>query len=190
LDHDKWGNDIEWVDNICVSLYTHLVRKINSRKNKRGGDYITYGETIDFDIRFAPTVGATPDGRKSGDTLSKGLIANNGQDRAGLTALINSVTKLPTMEMLAGAPFDYMIHPSVIQGEEGLTAMTGILRTFFAQGGYSFMGNVMDAQTMLKAQKDPGKYQNLQVRLCGWNVHFNDLLKEQQDQLIKQAASL
>jgi formate C-acetyltransferase len=189
LDHDKWGNNIGWVDDIAVSLYTHLVRTINANKNKRGGNYITYGETIDFDIRFAPKVKATPDGRKAGEILSKGLIANNGQDRSGITALINSVTKLPSLEMAAGAPFDYMIHPSMIQGEEGLEAITGMLRTFFAQGGYSFMGNILDVETMLKAQREPEEYKNLQVRLCGWNVHFNDLMKLQQDQLIKQAAS-
>ena len=38
---------------------------------------------------------------------------------------------------------------------------------------------------MKAAQKNPEKYKNLQVRLCGWNVYFTDLEREVQNQLIE-----
>ena len=37
---------------------------------------------------------------------------------------------------------------------------------------------------LLDAQKNPEKYPNLQVRLCGWNALFARLSKEQQDDYI------
>lgn len=189
LDCDKWGNNIKWVDDIAVETYGAMVNNINARKNKRGGRYITCGDTIHYDLKFAPFVGATPDGRKAGEPLSKGLIANRGQDRQGITAVIHSVAKLPSVDIVCGAPFDYMIHPTAVQGEDGLTAMTGIARTFFELGGYSFMGNIIDAQTMIQAKQDPESYKNLQVRLCGWNVYFNDLTDIQKELLIRQASA-
>ena len=188
-DREKWGNNIHWVDDIAVGVYSAMVNNINTRRNTRGGRYITCGDTIHYDVKFAPFVGATPDGRKSGEPLSKGLIANRGQDRQGITAVIQSVTKLPAVDMVWGAPFDYLLHPTAIQGDDGLTAMMGVVRTFFELGGYSFMGNVIDAQTMIEARREPESYRNLQVRLCGWNVYFNDLTEIQKELLIQQASA-
>ena len=36
-------------------------------------------------------------------------------------------------------------------------------------------------------QRDPAKYRNLQVRLCGWNVRFVDLDRAHQDWIIREA---
>ena len=41
-------------------------------------------------------------------------------------------------------------------------------------------------EDLKKAQKEPEKYKNLQVRVCGWNVYFVDLEKVLQDAFIKQ----
>ena len=40
------------------------------------------------------------------------------------------------------------------------------------------------------AQREPEKYKNLQVRLCGWNVYFTDLEKEAQDNLINSMTNV
>ena len=37
----------------------------------------------------------------------------------------------------------------------------------------------------LRIQKDPEKYKNLQIRLCGWNVYFTELDRAAQDHLIE-----
>ena len=41
-----------------------------------------------------------------------------------------------------------------------------------------------------RAQANPDKYPNLQVRLCGWNVRFVDLEKSRQDEFILQSANV
>ena len=48
----------------------------------------------------------------------------------------------------------------------------------------------MDANVLLDAQKHPGQYEGLQVRVCGWNVRFNDIAKKEQDEYIKRAMNI
>lgn len=49
---------------------------------------------------------------------------------------------------------------------------------------------LFDADTLRAAQKEPEKYKDLQIRVCGWNVLFNNISKEEQDGFIKQAEEL
>ena len=51
-------------------------------------------------------------------------------------------------------------------------------------------GNVFCADELKKAQREPEKYKNLQVRVCGWNAYFVNLSKIEQDCFIKQAEGL
>lgn len=37
------------------------------------------------------------------------------------------------------------------------------------------------------AQAHPEKYENLQIRVCGWNVRWNDLPRREQDEYIRRA---
>ena len=66
-------------------------------------------------------------------------------------------------------------------------AFLGILETYFAKGGFAMHGNVFDAAILKEAQRDPIKYRNLQVRLCGWNAYFVNLTRAEQDSFIRQA---
>jgi len=47
--------------------------------------------------------------------------------------------------------------------------------------------NIFDADTLRDARRNPEKYANLQVRVCGWNVRFTDLRPEEQDVFIAKA---
>ena len=40
------------------------------------------------------------------------------------------------------------------------------------------------------AQAHPEKYENLQVRVCGWNVRWNDMSKVEQDAYIRRAENV
>ena len=58
------------------------------------------------------------------------------------------------------------------------------------KGGFSIHFNILNPETLLNAQKEPEKYQDLQIRVCGWNVLWNNINKEEQDGFIRQAESL
>ena len=54
----------------------------------------------------------------------------------------------------------------------------------------SLQFNVFNADTLRDAQVHPEKYENLQVRVCGWNVLWNNLPKTQQDAYIARSETL
>ena len=80
--------------------------------------------------------------------------------------------------------------PSAVKGEDGLEAMYGLVMTYLKRGGHSIQINVFDTDTLRDAQKNPDKYRDLQIRVCGWNVLWNNICKEEQDGFIRQAESL
>ncbi|HBL40559.1 MAG TPA: autonomous glycyl radical cofactor GrcA, partial [Ruminococcaceae bacterium] len=55
---------------------------------------------------------------------------------------------------------------------------------YFARGGQQLSVNVVDRETLLKAQKEPEKYKNLVVRVGGFSALFNDLDAELQQNII------
>ena len=83
--------------------------------------------------------------------------------------------------------YDFVIHPTVVEGEEGLDTLATLVRTYFKMGGHSIQGNIFDAGVLRDAQAHPEKYQTLQVRVCGWNVYFVNLSRVEQDLFIAQA---
>jgi len=108
-------------------------------------------------------------------------------DKNGVTALISSVTKMDLSKFPNGSVLDIILHPSAVQGEDGLDAFYALLLTYFRQGGFAMHGNVFHVKDLRAAQKEPEKYKTLQVRVCGWNAYFVELSKVEQDAFIRQA---
>jgi formate C-acetyltransferase len=83
-----------------------------------------------------------------------------------------------------------MLHPATVQGDEGLAAMSSLLRVYMAKHGIAIQFNVFDANVLIDAQEHPEKYEGLQVRVCGWNIRFNDIAKKEQDAYIRRAQNV
>lgn len=184
---EKYGNNNEYADTIAVEMAEYCANLVNRKPNGRCGVFKASIITIDHCFSLGERTMATPDGRNAGEPLSKNFCATTAMDRNGITALINSVTKIPHSEFSNGSVLDVVIHPTAVEGEDGLNAFYGILKTYMNRGGMAMHGNVFNAEDLKKAQKEPEKYKNLQVRLCGWNVYFVNLSKIEQDAFIKQA---
>ncbi len=76
--------------------------------------------------------------------------------------------------------------PSVVAGEEGLTNMANLVRSYFNMDGHHIQFNVIDRQTLLNAQKNPEEYRDLIVRVAGYSDYFRNLSKELQDEIINR----
>ncbi len=186
-DAEKYGNNLDCVDKIAVDVMKKTAECIKTYKTWLGQPYSPDGEGIDHGIRYGKKTGATPDGRSKGDQLSKNLQSVFGCDRKGVLSYINSVTKIDAYDWPNGAPIDFVLHPTTVEGDDGLDVMTSLIRTTFKKGGAAIQGNVYSAQMLKDAQKNPDKYKGLQVRLCGWSQYFNKLSRDEQDMLIRQA---
>ena len=184
---EKYGNGNSVADEIAAEFSSYCAALVNNRPNGRGGVFKAALFTIDKCFFAGKRTMATPDGRHAGDPLSKNLCATTGMDKKGVTALIGSATKMDHSLFPNGSVLDILLHPSAVQGDRGLDAFYGLLKTYFNRDGFAMHGNVFDAAVLIAAQEHPEQYQNLQVRLCGWNVYFVNLSKEEQDAFILQA---
>lgn len=68
----------------------------------------------------------------------------------------------------------------------GLSAMAGLVRGYFRQGGHHIQFNVVDRATLLDAQKNPKEYANLIVRVAGYSDYFNNLDSALQNEIIRR----
>jgi formate C-acetyltransferase len=76
--------------------------------------------------------------------------------------------------------------PSMVEGEKGLASLAHLIRAYFKLDGHHIQFNVVKAQTLRAAQKNPEEYQNLIVRVAGYSDYFNNLNKELQDEIINR----
>lgn len=182
---EKYGSGNAEADNLSAEIVRYLSDNLNGRPNGRGGVYRLGLFSIDWIFKYGAVLGATADGRLAGEPVSKNLSASVGMDRKGVTGLIRSVLKQDHTLAPNGAVLDLAIHPTSVSGDEGLEIMKSLLSVYLSGGGYALQMNVVGRETLEAAQKEPEKYKNLQVRLCGWNVYFTELEREVQNQLIE-----
>ena len=131
-----------------------------------------------------------PNGRYSGEELSKNASPCVGMDKNGVTALINSALAAKPYSYCESYCIDVMLHPSAVSGDEGMEIMKSLLFTYMKHGGMCMQFNIFDVNTLKDAQKHPEKYQNLQVRVCGWNVLWNNLSEKEQNAYITRAENI
>lgn len=186
-DDAKYGSGNEEADGLAVAVCHTIAQKVNGVPNSRGGFWKIGFLSIDKNVRFGKVSIASADGRKAGEPFSKNLNPCVGMDRGGITATINSVAKIDFTESPHSAMIDFVLHPSAVSNEDGLLAFAALVRTYFSKGGHSVQFNIFDKEMLLAAQREPEKYRNLQVRVCGWNVYFVDLEKVLQDEFIARA---
>jgi len=191
-DRDKYGNNKELPDSIAKDIVDFLAKYICGRDNaeKRGGSWNCSYHVARMSYEQAGRTATSPNGRLIGEELSKNCSASMGQNREGATTAVLSVTKLDATAFCGDASLDLGLLPSAVKGDDGLEAMYGLLMTFVKRGGHAMHINVFDAETLRDAQKNPDKYQDLQIRVCGWNVLWNNINKAEQDGFIRQAESL
>ena len=172
------------------AMAEYFASKVNNRPNARGGVYKAFMHSAMQFVRQGEKTEATPDGRYAGDEISKNGSPSVGMDREGITALIKSALKTHPYTYSEGFCLDIMLHPSAVSGNEGFEIMKSLLFVYMKNGGQSIQFNVFDAETLKDAQKHPEKYQNLQVRVCGWNVLWNNLSTKEQNAYITRTENI
>ena len=186
----KWGNNIPKANELGHDIASAFARQANNIPNSRGGRFVAGGHSSRRFISFGKLTGATPDGRLAGEEISKNLSPAPGSDTEGVTALVNTVAAINPADLPMDLPLDVMLHPSAVAGDKGLDVMRVLVEQYHAKGFTLIQFNVFDAEMLRDAQTHPEKYENLQVRVCGWNVKWNDLPREQQDAYIRRAESV
>jgi formate C-acetyltransferase len=185
----KIGNDDDYVDSIGRELSRYWSEKVSKQISPATGRRYTAGYlSWNYFIAFAEHTAATPDGRHKGEHLSNAVAPVQGRDMLGPTAAMKSVTHYGFDVIPRGASYTITLNPSVLEGEAQLERLAALLRAYGELGGTSIQINVIDRETLLAAQAEPEKYQNLLVRVTGYNAYFATLGRAIQDEIIARTA--
>ena len=183
----KWGNGDPEADSLGQKIAHFAGELISKTPNCKGGFFQMGLWSIDWSYFFGRATAATPDGRHYGDPISRNCGSTIACDYEGIAGLIDSAAKLDHTYFADGAVLDIMLSPHTVQGKAGSELIVRLIRTFFERGGFFIQFNILSPEVLRAAQKDPQKYQNLQIRLCGWNVRFIDLPAAVQESFIAEA---
>ncbi len=188
----SYGNADPYADEIGLIL------------DKEAGDYARkYAKElgVHIDLRYVPftshvpfgkVVSATPNGRKAYSPLSDGSSASQGADVNGPTAILNSnfSTKNWSNNYRAARLLNIKLSPGCVAGEAGTEKLVQFIEGFRTLKLWHVQFNVINTETMRKAQKDPDQYRDLLVRIAGYSAYFSELSKDLQDDLIARTEQL
>jgi len=127
-----------------------------------------------------------PSGRKAGEPLADGASPFNGYDRNGPTAVIKSLCKYNPSSSSCGTLLNMKFSPQMLQSKRGRENFINMLKTENSLGGYHVQFNIVNNETLKKAQENPREYSDLMVRVAGYSAFFVDLHKEVQDAIISR----
>jgi formate C-acetyltransferase len=76
------------------------------------------------------------------------------------------------------APMQIEFEPSLSRDEAGIESVASLIKSHFEMGGTQINMNIIDAEKILEAHKDPSKYPDLIVRVTGFSAYFASLSPE------------
>ena len=183
-----FGNDDDRVDLLAASVIETFSAHLKRRTPFRGGEYIlgTLAGAENMHIEFGRVTGATPDGRRDGEPLADSMGAAQGRDRRGVTALLNSVAKLPHRLLPTASTLNVRLAPQLLDTGEGVARIAALIRGHFLAGGQQMQLNLVDRRMLLEAQENPDQHAGLMVRVAGYSAPFTSLWEDLQAEIISR----
>ena len=181
-----YGNDDEYADEIgreldrmAVSFAAKYGKEMGINNDARYVPFTSH-------VPFGKVVSATPNGRVAWFPLADGSSPSHGADHNGPTAILlsNHNTKNYGMRARAARLINVKFTPKCVEGDAGTEKLVQFIRTWCDLKLWHIQFNVINADTLKKAQKDPQKYRNLIVRIAGYSAYFVDLTPDLQNDLI------
>ena len=183
----KFGNDDDYVDAIAAEIGYNFCSEVVKHDSKHPALGQCWPQLYSYH-RYRSCgleTGATPDGRKAGEPVSENHGPTSGNDRKGLSALLNSMSKLhEAFSLTPGGGATINMHPTTIMVDEGEKIIANTIETYFEKGGMHIQINVVDKATLVDAQNHPEKHRDLLVRVTGYSAYFVTLSPESQNNII------
>lgn len=185
--YHKFGNDEDDVDKIYADITDHIYRYVRTKSTFRGGKFGMGCSTFNRAARYGASVAALPNGKHRDETiLADSIGAVPGCDENGPTALLNSVLKANQYLAVSGNVLQMKFSKNQFSTETGMSTFTALAKTYFRMGGQTLQVNVLSADELKDAYKNPDKHKNLIVRVGGYSSYFVELEKGLQENIIKR----
>jgi formate C-acetyltransferase len=180
----KYGNDSDEVDELAGELGAFGGRTIRSHTMPNGSPIETGRPGVSWHYFAGGKTGALPNGRRAREPLNDGSLSPmRGQDRYGPTAVFRSVLRAGFRESLFNT-LNQRVSPTAVRTPETMDKLLSLTRTYMKHGGMHVQYNIVDTETMRRAQETPEEYRDLVVRIGGFSAYFVLLTKEMQDDVI------
>ncbi len=183
---EYFGNDNDEVDEIAARLLSDFSDICASLEGTCGYHLPAGVSTFGRQLIWMPKRLASPHGRRQGEVLAANCSPTPNTDKEGITSVIKSYCKIDHKKIATGSALDVKVLPSNVEGETGLAALVGLIRSFVNLGGFFMQPDIVDADLLREAQKHPEDYQTLSVRVSGWNARFVTLDRHWQNMVIEQ----
>lgn len=182
-----YGNDDETADYLADKWVRKFKNYLDGRKNARNGNYTVGLYTVSSHIPMGANVGASCDGRRTGEPLADGGVSPKaGCDEKGPTAVLKSVSAIPSRLCANGTLLNMKFSQSMFKRPGNLDRFTDLLRAFIRLGIHHVQFNVVDRQELLEAQKKPQEHRNLIIRVAGYSAYFVELDRDLQNEIISR----
>ena len=136
---------------------------------------------------FGRSTGATPDGRRAGFPLGDGSGPCQGRELRGPLASVLSSTKWSHKEMIGGVAVNMKFTKKNFT-QNSVKNMLALIKTYLERGGFEMQINVVDKETLLRAQANPEAYQDLVVRIGGYSDYFVRISPQMQAEVLLRTA--
>lgn len=185
---DKFGNDIEEVDEITAKLVNHFFTFLKRQRTYRGGVFMGGCSPFNGAAMNGRATAALPNGRFERDPIIADAIgAVPGCDTCGPTALLNATMRYHHKDAGSGFILQVKYDKALFNTEKGKESFIQMAKTYFEGGGQQYTVNVVSQEELLDAQKNPDAHRDLIVRVGGYSDYFVNLEKGLQDNVIKRS---
>ena len=184
----KYGNDDDEVDGIVRDIAESFCEETHARAaNPPGPGAKRAPGFMSFGIHGQADTPASPDGRRQGEPVANSFSPSVGMDRSGPTAAFRSVAKVDLTKASHGSVLDIALHASLVRGDGHMDTFVALMEAYLAMPTPATLQlNVIDHDTLLRAQKDPEapEFRTLVVRVWGFSAVFVELPEGLQEHVV------
>ena len=183
-----YGNNDSYADEIGQLLDRELLAYTKKYSAELGVHLDLRYVPFTSNVPFGKVVSATANGRRAWRPLSDGSSASQGADKNGPTAILlsNYATKNYGFRNRAARLLNIKLSPQCVAGEEGTEKLVGFIKAWRDLKLWHLQFNIINRETLIKAQQDPDSYRSLLVRVAGYSAYFCELSKDLQDDIISR----
>lgn len=180
----KYGNDDELADMYMARLLDEFWSECGRHRSVRGGVFTGACSLLTGGIGYGRDTWAMPDGRFAGTELGNTIGPRTGADRSGITAMLNSVQKLPLNKGIGGTTLNVLLPTYVTATEEQRANVEALMLSYMLNGGQMVQVTTASREDMLEAQRSPELHGDLIVRVGGFSTRFIELDETTQNEII------
>ena len=131
----KYGNDDELADGWMARLLDEFWTECGKHRSVRGGVFTGACSLLSGGIGYGRSTWAMPDGRFAGTELGNTIGPRTGADKNGITAMLNSVQKLPLKKGIGGTTLNVLLPTYTTATEEQRANVEALMYSYMMNGG-------------------------------------------------------